>query len=100
MRTLDWNTLNDACVTSGNNPPMYTVPQPPMYTTDGEAGLSSPAVVNDVVFVPTTKPGLEALDAGTRRCLWAGGGVSPAYIIGPAISGKSVVNGPVSTSTQ
>jgi outer membrane protein assembly factor BamB len=97
MRTLDWNTLNDVWITSGNNPPMYTVPQPPMYTTDGEAGLSSPAVVNDVVFVSTTKPGLYALDAASGLCLWSAGGLSPTYIMGPAISGNSVIIGTGST---
>jgi len=29
----------------------YAAPVPPMYTNAGEAGITSPAVVNDVVFV-------------------------------------------------
>src|SRR5258708_17612208 len=91
MRALAWNTLNDAWVTSGNNPPMYTVPQPPMYTTDGEAGLSSPAVGNDRVFVSTPQARMYALDATTGLCPCSAGGPSPTYITRPAISGKSCI---------
>jgi hypothetical protein len=51
-----------------------------MYTTIGEAGLSSPAVVNDVVFMSTNRPldfastsrrALYAFDATSGLCLWA-----------------------------
>jgi outer membrane protein assembly factor BamB len=94
MRALDWNTLNDAWVTAGTNPPRYTVPVPPMYTTPGEAGLSSAAVVNDVVFVSTTKPGLYALRADSGFCLWAAPGFGPGtYCLGPAVYGSHVVAG-------
>jgi outer membrane protein assembly factor BamB len=94
MRALDWNTLDDAWLTAGTNPPKYTVPVPPMYLTPGEAGLSSPAVVNDVVFVSTTKPGLYGLRATDGLCLWAAPGFGPGtYCIGPAVHGSYVVAG-------
>jgi outer membrane protein assembly factor BamB len=99
MRALDWDTLNDAWTTAvgADGVTRYTVPVPPMYTTPNEAGLSSPAVVNDVVFVSTSKPGLYALDAATGLCLWSAGGlpspVGTTYVLGPAIYGNRVVIG-------
>ncbi|MGB6671921.1 MAG: PQQ-binding-like beta-propeller repeat protein, partial [Candidatus Nitrosopolaris sp.] len=72
-------------------------PRPPMYTTLGEAGLSSSAVVNDIVFVSTSKPALYALDAATGLRLWTGPGLGAptqdTYILGPAIYGNYVVIG-------
>ncbi|HZB43910.1 MAG TPA: PQQ-binding-like beta-propeller repeat protein, partial [Pyrinomonadaceae bacterium] len=87
--------LADAWATAGTNPPKYTVPVPPMYTTPGEAGLSSPAIVNDVVFIATTKSRLYALCAATGLCLWASPppGAGTFYMMGPAIYGKYVVAG-------
>jgi outer membrane protein assembly factor BamB len=94
LRALDWATLADAWPTSGTNPPRYTASIPPLYTTPNESGISSPAVVNDVVFVSTSKPGLYALDAASGLCLWAAPGLSGAnYAFGPAIYGNYVVNG-------
>jgi outer membrane protein assembly factor BamB len=95
MRALDWGTLDDAWITAKgpDNVWRYTVPQPPMYLPTGEAGLSSPAVVNDVVFIGTSKPGLYALDAATGLCLWSAGGLTGNYVLGAAISGKYVVAG-------
>jgi outer membrane protein assembly factor BamB len=99
MRALDWNTLNDAwpTVVGADGVTRYTAPSPPMYTAAGEAGLSSPAVVNDVVFVSTTKPGLYALDAATGHSLWFDRDlpVTPraSYLLGPAIYGDYVVIG-------
>jgi outer membrane protein assembly factor BamB len=102
MRALDWNTLNDAWTTAvgADGVTRYTVPKPPMYTTAGEVGLSSPAVVNDVVFVSTGNPGLYALDAATGLSLWFArdlvtgpGGSGSSYILGPAIYGDAVVIG-------
>jgi outer membrane protein assembly factor BamB len=97
MRALHWNNLNDAWAThvdtiGANHVSRYTVPRPPMYTTN-EAGLSSPAVVNDVVFVSTNKPGLYALCANTGLCLWQGTGLAAGFILGPAIYDKYVVVG-------
>jgi outer membrane protein assembly factor BamB len=99
MRAVDWNTLADGWTTAvqavgANQVSRYTVPRPPMYTTAGEAALSSPAVVNDVVFVSTTKPGLYALDAATGLCLWPAPGItSGMYVLGPAIYGNYVIIG-------
>jgi outer membrane protein assembly factor BamB len=94
MRAVDWNTLADAWATAGANPPKYTVPVPPMYTTPGETGLSSPAVVNDVVFISTSKPAMYCLDAATGACLWLAPGIGTgSYAMGPAIYGNYVVVG-------
>lgn len=96
IRAVDWDTLDDAWPTAGDNPPKYRAAQPPVYCTDDEAGMSSPAVVNDVVFVSTTKPALYAFDAQTGLCLWEAPGIAPApfsYALGPAIYGNYVVNG-------
>jgi outer membrane protein assembly factor BamB len=105
IRALDWEDLNDAWPTS---PPdsagvvRYSAATPPLYLNIKEAALSSPAVVHDVVFVSTTDPAnsemsLYALDAATGLCLWAAptvpGGGWPRYALGPAISGKYVVQG-------
>jgi len=104
VRALDWNNLNDAWPTAigVDGVERYTAAQPPVYISASEAALSSPAVVNDVVFVSTTDPGsnqmsLYALDAATGLCLWAApkvsGGGWPRYSLGPAISGEYVVAG-------
>ena len=95
MRVMDWLTLADAWVTAGTNPPKYTVPSPPMYTTSGECGLAAPAVVNDVVIMATSKPGLYAFAAATGLCLWSasGLGTSPLFSYGPAVYRNYVVSG-------
>jgi outer membrane protein assembly factor BamB len=95
MRALDWNSLVDAWTTAVgvDGVTRYTVPNPPIYSSPGEAGLSSPAVVNDVVFVSTTKPGLYAFDAATGLCLWSAAGLASGYTLGPAIYGNFVVIG-------
>jgi hypothetical protein len=94
MRVVEWGSLVDAWATAGVNPPKYTVPVPPMYTTAGESGLSSPAIVNDVVFISTTKSRLYALCAATGLCLWASPSVGGTfYMMGPAIYGKYVAVG-------
>jgi outer membrane protein assembly factor BamB len=95
MRALDWNNLKDAWLSldTGDGIKRYLFSRPPMYTTAGEAGVSSPAVVNDVVFVSTSKPGLYALDAAIGFCLWSATGLMPGFILGPAIYGNNVVVG-------
>jgi outer membrane protein assembly factor BamB len=94
MRALHCDTLADAWPTVGTNPPKYAAAAPPMYATTGEAGLSSPAVVNDVVVVTTTKPGLYAFDAATGICLWAASDLGVAdYCLGVAIYGDAIVAG-------
>ena len=94
MRALDWNNLNDVWTTLGDIPPKYLAPVPPMYTTPGETGYSSPAVVNDVVFMSTTKKGLYVFDVETGVCLWSAGNLGRrGYIRGPAVSRDSLVIG-------
>lgn len=107
VRALNWETLDDAWTTSidtigGNQVSRYVSARPPLYTNPGEAGLSSPAVVNDVVFVSTSrisppKANLYALDAATGLCLWAAPTISTSgeypYCLGPAIYGNYVVIG-------
>ena len=94
MRVVNWNTLADAWATVGINPPKYSLPVPPMYTTAGEAGLSSPAIANDVVFISTTKSRLYAFDAATGLPLWQSPAVVGSfYMMGPAIYRKYVVVG-------
>ncbi|HSR67187.1 MAG TPA: PQQ-binding-like beta-propeller repeat protein [Acidobacteriota bacterium] len=104
IRALDWNNLNDAWPTAlgGDGVTRYTLANPPVYQRPKEAALSSPAVVNDVVFVSTTDPdnndmSLYALDAATGLCLWAApkvpGGGWPNYALGPAVSGEYVAAG-------
>ena len=100
LRALDWDTLQDAWATTvgPDGVARYTTTNPPMYGSD-EAGLSSPAVVNDVVFVSTSKPALYALDANRGQCLWsapnipAGNPNEPTFALGPAIYGNHVVMG-------
>lgn len=97
IRALDWNNLSDAWPTAvqavgGNQVRRYTAATPPLYITN-EAGLSSPAVVNDVVFVSTTKPGFYALDTATGACLWTASGLTGNWPMGPAIYGNYVVLG-------
>lgn len=96
MRAVDWETLEDTWTTAvSGGVAKYTVPVPPMYMTD-ESGLTSPATVNDVVFVATDKAGLYALDAPTGLCLWSAPGLTTSgspFSLGPAIYGNYVVNG-------
>lgn len=98
LRALDWNNLNDAWTMAnqtiaGHPVAKYTVPVPPMYQTS-EAGCSSPAVVNDVVFVSTNLSALYAFDAHTGLLLWTAPGLPGGqFVLGPAIYGNHVVVG-------
>jgi outer membrane protein assembly factor BamB len=98
VRAVDWTTLDDVWpwtndTIDGRSVRRYSTARPPLYTTS-EAGLSSPAVVNDVVFVSTSRPALYALDAGTGLCLWTSGQLPGyGYSLGPAIYGNYVVVG-------
>jgi outer membrane protein assembly factor BamB len=99
VRALDWNTLQDAwpVATGSDGVTRYTTARPPLYTSS-EVGLSSPAVVNDVVFVSTNKAALYALDAATGLCLWSAPGLPGGrFVLGPAIWGDYVVIGCGST---
>lgn len=96
IRAVNWKTLADAWPMEGENPPKYRCAEPPVYRAPMEAGMSSPAVVNDVVFVSTTTSALYAFDAKTGLCLWEAPGLtlgSGRYAFGPAIYGNFVVNG-------
>jgi hypothetical protein len=64
-----------------------------MYTT-AEVGLSSPAVVNDLVFVSTNRSGLYALRADNGLCVWSAPSLPQRqFVLGPAIYGDYVVIG-------
>jgi outer membrane protein assembly factor BamB len=103
LRALKWdNSLADAWQTHVGNDGVrrYTVPKPPMYTTPKELVAGSAAVVNDVVLVPTNKPGLYGLDAADGTLRWSAPGLptglpgnTEVYIVGPAVSGGYVAVG-------
>ena len=104
VRALDWTsaTLADGWPTAvvavgGHQVRKYTAGAPPLYSIANEVGLSSPAVVNDVVFVSTSKPAMYAFDAAMGNALWTAPGiVAPGgygWILGPAIYGNYVVMG-------
>jgi outer membrane protein assembly factor BamB len=98
MRALSWHDLTDAWPTAlgPDGITRYTVATPPLYQSS-EAGLSSPAVVNDVVFMSTSKTALYAFDVNTGNKLWQASGLPaggwPIYALGPAVSGDYVVMG-------
>ena len=101
MRALDYNTLADAWPVDNGNPPRYTKAQPPLYTNFSESGLSSPAVVNDVVFMATTYVSLYAFSVADGTMLFEDrlgeqtGGFNGGYgyCMGPAVCGNYVVAG-------
>jgi outer membrane protein assembly factor BamB len=101
LRALDWETLADAWEMDDSDPRLYVQPQPPMYRTPGESGLSSPAVANDVVFCSTSKVAVYAFHAYTGKMLWhdqlgeqtGGFNGGYGYCLGPAVSGDYIVAG-------
>lgn len=99
LRALNWNDLTDAWLTQvgPDGVRRYVVPRPPMYTTPGEAGFTSPVVVNDLVLVTTSRPALYALDAETGLGLWTAPGFGAptpnSFTLGPAVFGDFVVVG-------
>jgi outer membrane protein assembly factor BamB len=72
-----------------------------MYANAGESGLSSPAIVNDVVFCTTSKVSIYAFDVRNGRLLWSddlgsqtdGYNGGYGYCLGPAIWQNYVVGG-------
>jgi len=112
MRALDFNspTLADAWPMDNGDPRKYLncshVDEPNgifagMYTSAGECGLSSPAVVNDVVFCTTSKIAIYAFDVRDGKLLWwddmgmqtDGYNGGYGYCLGPAIWKNYVVAG-------
>ncbi|HTA99356.1 MAG TPA: hypothetical protein VK804_02685 [Bradyrhizobium sp.] len=101
IRALDYNTLDDAWPVDRGNPPRYAKARPPLYTNSSESGLSSPAVVNDVVFMATTYVSLYAFSVSDGTLLFEDrlgeqtGGFNGGYgyCMGPAVCGNYVVAG-------
>ena len=110
MRAIDAATLDDAWPLDNSDPRRYvnTAHMDPnintevgMYTTAGESGLSSPAVVNDVVFCTTSKVSIYAFDVRDGTLLWYddlgmqtdGYNGGYGYCLGPAIWKDYVVAG-------
>jgi outer membrane protein assembly factor BamB len=101
MRAVNWDDLRDAWPTAlgADNVLRYTTTKPPMYSSR-EVGLTSPAVVWDVIFVSTSPPPysngnarMYALAASDGHCLWASGPLADGFALGPAIYGNFVVVG-------
>jgi outer membrane protein assembly factor BamB len=110
MRAVDAATLDDVWPMDDHDPPHYknTSHVDPnintavgMYTTAGESGLSSPAVVNDVVFCTTSKIAIYAFDVRDGTLLWNddlgmqtdGYNGGYGYCLGPAVWKNYVVAG-------
>jgi outer membrane protein assembly factor BamB len=101
MRALDYDTLADAWPLDDGNPKRYTKARPPLYANATESGLSSPAVVNDVVFMATTFVSLYAFSVADGTPLFEDrlgeqtGGFNGGYgyCMGPAVCGNYVVAG-------
>lgn len=100
MRAMNLD-LSDAWPVDSNNPPRYSQAMPPMYSNYNESGLSSPAVVNDLVFMGTTNVSVYAFSTADGTMLWQDqlgeqtGGMNGGYgyCMGPAICGDYVVAG-------
>lgn len=101
MRALNQSDLSDAWQLDDSDPQRYIKPAPPMYAMPGEGALSSPVVVNDVVFCSTNIVALHAFSAIDGTALWSAslgdqtGGINGGYgyCLGPAIENNFVVVG-------
>lgn len=107
MKAVKWDTLQDAWPMDNSfDPPRYMNGGGSMYSSPGDSipgasGLSSPAVVNDVVFVSTCKVSIYAYNVKDGTLLWyddigsqtQGFNGGYGYCLGPAIWGKYVVAG-------
>ena len=99
MRALDWENLTDhwPMQVGPDQVSRYFISRPPMYTTPGEAGFSSPVLVNDLVFLSTSRPGLYAFETETGLGLWSAPGFGPpipnSFTLGPVIFGDFVIVG-------
>jgi outer membrane protein assembly factor BamB len=107
---LDSDTLADAWPMDNSDPKRYsnvsrtddtTGQTVGMYASAGESGLSSPAVVNDVVFCTTSKISIYAFKVSDGTLLWNddlgsqtdGYNGGYGYCLGPAIWKNYVVAG-------
>jgi outer membrane protein assembly factor BamB len=101
MRACGWLSLADAwpTVEGADTVTRYSTAHPPMYMTS-EAGLSSPVIVNDVVLVATSAPGLYAFSSADGLPLWTATGLPTGsanpFCLGPAVYGNFVVVGTAS----
>lgn len=110
MRAVDAATLDDVWPMDDHDPRRYALSShrdeamgvfAGMYTSAGESGLGSPAVVNDVVFCATSKISLYAFDVRDGKLLWwddlgmqtDGFNGGYGYCIGPAVWKDYVVAG-------
>lgn len=101
MRAVDAVTLDDVWTLDDGDPRRYKNAMPPMYTNPTECGLSSPAVVNDVVFCTTSRISIYAFDVRDGRVLWEddlgmqtdGYNGGYGYCLGPAVWKNYVVAG-------
>lgn len=110
MRAVDAVTLDDVWPLDNGDPRRYLNTQHMdtaqgmqvgMYSNSGESGLSSPAVVNDVVFCTTSKISIYAFDVRDGKLLWMddmgmqtdGYNGGYGYCIGPAVWKNYVVAG-------
>jgi outer membrane protein assembly factor BamB len=110
MRAVDAVTLADVWPLDDGDPQRYLNTQHMdagqgmqvgMYSNAGESGLSSPAVVNDVVFCTTSKISIYAFDVRDGTLLWMddmgmqtdGYNGGYGYCLGPAIWKNYVVAG-------
>lgn len=107
---IDSPTLDDVWPMDQNDPRRYTNTsrmdpsintEVGMYTSAGESGISSPVVVNDLVFCSTSKIALYAFDVRDGSLLWwdqlgmqtDGFNGGYGYCIGPAVWQDYVVAG-------
>jgi outer membrane protein assembly factor BamB len=112
MRAIDFDSekLLDAWPMDNSDPRRYsntsitddsTGQTVGMYSSAGECGLSSPVVVNDVVFCSTSKVSIYAFDVGDGKLLWwddlgmqtDGYNGGYGYCLGPAVWKNYVVAG-------
>ncbi len=99
LRALDWEDLTDhwPMQVGPDQVSRYIVSRPPMYTTPGEAGFSAPVLVNDLVFLSTSRPGLYAFDSEMGLGVWSAPDFGPplpnSFTLGPVVFGDFVVVG-------
>lgn len=101
LKAMKWDTLQDAWPMDSSDPPRYKNVGASMYSFAGESGISSPAVVNDVVFAATSRVALYAFKTADGSLLWSdiignqtmGFNGGYGYCLGAAIWGSYVVAG-------